>query len=527
MSLKGTAMTDKVLRGKIKDIHQIEDVNALYAEAEEMLEREAEATKAATAAAEEAENNTIISAKITDGGYLLLRCKNEKTFSVGNVIGPKGEEGDKGDKGDKGEKGDPGEVTLAYANQSFANALKGSASGSSVSMKDVSPLPHNIGVKLTCDEFLKYDYNEDGVFDANDAGYLVLHTSYPSENPIPEGKAADVNGDGVVDMDDAVALLAITNSTCERLLLICQAGDATLDFYEPVEISYGRFVVRSKGEDSISFDGGNLHNFGTFGELDSIDDINVGDIIYIEREDDTNWTVYLVKPDFTSVTLKKYGKNLFNPEVATGTACFSFEENGEKVFTNAKHNDPTFSQREYVGIDVSEIWEVANKLKSKVTISFDIKSAVEGQMQTYTLGKRSFSHSSANKRTFTSTAEWQRYSWVGYPNYNETSAAQDNCILSFYGEYGTGVVPYVKNIQIELGGVETELCQFQSEICKPNADGTVDGVTSLYPTTTLLTDNADVTITAEYNRDLNKAFAEIYQAIATMGAAAVTIPEEV
>ncbi len=37
MSLKGIAMTDKVLRGKIKDIHQIEDVEALFAEAEELL----------------------------------------------------------------------------------------------------------------------------------------------------------------------------------------------------------------------------------------------------------------------------------------------------------------------------------------------------------------------------------------------------------------------------------------------------------------------------------------------------------
>lgn len=37
MSLKGTAMTDKVLRGKITDIHQIEDVNALFAEAERLI----------------------------------------------------------------------------------------------------------------------------------------------------------------------------------------------------------------------------------------------------------------------------------------------------------------------------------------------------------------------------------------------------------------------------------------------------------------------------------------------------------
>ena len=35
-----------------------------------------------------------------------------------------------------------------------------------------------------------------------------------------------------------------------------------------------------------------------------------------------------------------------------------------------------------------------------------------------------------------------------------------------------------------------------------NADGTVEGVTSLYPTTTLVTDEG-VTLDVEYNRDIN------------------------
>ena len=39
----------------------------------------------------------------------------------------------------------------------------------------------------------------------------------------------------------------------------------------------------------------------------------------------------------------------------------------------------------------------------------------------------------------------------------------------------------------------------------PNADGTVDGVKSLYPTTILSTDTDGVTIECEYNRDINKS----------------------
>ncbi len=57
MSLKGIAMTDKVLRGKITNIHQIEDVEALYAEAEKLIAREEEVKESAQQAAESAKKS--------------------------------------------------------------------------------------------------------------------------------------------------------------------------------------------------------------------------------------------------------------------------------------------------------------------------------------------------------------------------------------------------------------------------------------------------------------------------------------
>lgn len=60
MSLKGIAMTDKVLRGKINSIRQIEDVNALYAEAERLIESANQVIEAENvlSAAEEATEKT-------------------------------------------------------------------------------------------------------------------------------------------------------------------------------------------------------------------------------------------------------------------------------------------------------------------------------------------------------------------------------------------------------------------------------------------------------------------------------------
>lgn len=64
-------------------------------------------------------------------------------------------------------------------------------------------------------------------------------------------------------------------------------------------------------------------------------------------------------------------------------------------------------------------------------------------------------------------------------------------------------------------------------IYTPNADGTVDGVTSLFPVTELVTDTEGIVLDVEYNRDLNKAFEkqaqsieELMKAVNTLGGGA-------
>ena len=49
----------------------------------------------------------------------------------------------------KGEKGDPGEVTISYADNTFSNAIKVNKSASVLVLNDVSPVPHNILLKLS------------------------------------------------------------------------------------------------------------------------------------------------------------------------------------------------------------------------------------------------------------------------------------------------------------------------------------------------------------------------------------------
>lgn len=93
------------------------------------------------------------------------------------------------------------------------------------------------------------------------------------------------------------------------------------------------------------------------------------------------------------------------------------------------------------------------------------------------------------------------------------------CILSIIMRSATSDnVVTVTNMQLELGNTATEYEPYIEPITyTPNADGTVDGVTSLYPNTTLMADTEGVLIECEYNKDINKAFAELQQAIISLG----------
>ena len=105
-----------------------------------------------------------------------------------------------------------------------------------------------------------------------------------------------------------------------------------------------------------------------------------------------------------------------------------------------------------------------------------------------------------------------------------------NSPITFYGlsqVAGNGVGDCkISNIQIEEGVVATEYEPYYDPTAvtltrygvgdtdnlktyTPILDGTVNGVTSLYPTTTLLCDTEGVTIDVEYNKDANKVIAEL------------------
>lgn len=83
------------------------------------------------------------------------------------------------------------------------------------------------------------------------------------------------------------------------------------------------------------------------------------------------------------------------------------------------------------------------------------------------------------------------------------------------GTTATTYAPYVEDIstvKVTVGDGGTVSKQYDV-----NADGSVDGVTSIYPSMTLSTDTVGAAIDCTYNRDINKAFEELYNAIISTG----------
>ena len=71
-----------------------------------------------------------------------------------------------------------------------------------------------------------------------------------------------------------------------------------------------------------------------------------------------------------------------------------------------------------------------------------------------------------------------------------------------------------EKIQAEVGDAATDYEPYIEPVeYSVSEDGTTDGVTSLYPTTTLITNMEDAVIDCTYNQDINRAFNKLVQAL--------------
>lgn len=197
----------------------------------------------------------VVTVTLTDGTQSAVRIKNGSKGDKGDtgaqgiqgIQGEKGEKGDTGEKGEKGDKGDTGEVSQAYAHLNFSNALKGSVSGEAVTISDVSPLEHEMSVRVSSKNLIPHPYiyttkTVNGItFTDNDDGSITINgtatsnatfflstsvayfTSYTSAvgnsgGTIKEGLCMSITQEGT---SNGIARIAYEMSGNGKLYILC------------------------------------------------------------------------------------------------------------------------------------------------------------------------------------------------------------------------------------------------------------------------------------------------------------------
>lgn len=202
--------------------------------------------------------------------------------------------------------------------------------------------------------------------------------------------------------------------------------------------------------------------------------------------------------DFSSVTLKKYGKNLYDSTYRAGNTG---------VYNGWLLRDENSKWTGLVDIDtVPDVFTLSTKVICGDYGTQNVATTL--RLQFYDADKNDLSL----KVGTNATAENPKSVVV----FNKATVPSGTKYVEFHIRINSA--GYNTDTQIELGTTATEYEPYKEpEIHTPEADGTVRGVTSLAPTTTLATDTAGVTIDATYNRDTNKVIENLASAIISLG----------
>ena len=392
--------------------------------------------------------------------------------------------GAKGDKGDKGEKGDTGDVNTLQMNTACANALRGAASDSSVSLTDISPNEHTLGVKVGGKNLLSVmslyptiTNNATPIhFKARQTYILSMTSTYEQYRIMLFG--TDINGTqfNATNPDNNKYIQGMYTGNTGRLQSTSNQTAKTLSLKCNTDCIITAIVLWNAANESEK----TYSNF----------QLELGSTA-------TAYTPYI--SDLTSVTVTRSGKNLipypyFKTTQTISGVTFTVNSDGSITVNGTAAANAVFeleSDLTTFALPVGNYFLSGCPSGGSVTSYFMV--AANGAGISYDKFLRDF----GNGITAPSNGENWKISIR---------------IMSGYTANNLVFKP-----QIELGSTATAYEPYTVAEYTPAADGTVSGITSLYPTTTLMTNAEGAIIEAEYNRDINKAFAELQQAILSMG----------
>ena len=408
------------------------------------------------------------------------------------------------------------------SSETFANALRGIASGEAIAITDASPIEHEMGVKVWGKNLLnsslrltqKTDNGLTSQYLPDEDCYLLNGTTEKSANVYRISE--DILIDGKVTASVKVLSGSIDNPNGGYTRLQLAGRDdlnASVSNWTDALLEQSGSRTSSNAKKYLSatwfyIDGGITFN-------------NYKIQIQIERGSTaTAYAPYI--EDISAVKVKRYGKNIADIKHfsanSLGFAAVASNNYGTTISTtDGRANELVFTQSTAT-TDVSYGEHFKNGLftitlnpivpvGTKTVLSFDLEITED------ILGKSKLGFGT-NGLNILGYAVHNGRNTIVLPAWKEPSKEGVNGIeVRLIGMSGI-----MSNIQLEIGTTETAYEPYIEPIeYLVSADGAAEGVTPISPTTTLVTDTAGAVIDCTYNRDINKAFEELYNAIISTG----------
>ncbi len=323
------------------------------------------------------------------------------------------------------------------------------------------------------------------------------------------------------DIDDEVSAEQIysAGAVMELAEVVCQEIENDREKMESLSNEYKDFT--RKIDDRVSASESKIYAVGNSlkGIKSGYNNLVIADISSVEHSLNINLSCDSIS-DYSATSIIVHGKNMFGFEGRTvknfgdtsGIAQRSFTGDGIYVgvsgsnyYSPGKVAYTHDSLKEEIIVDCQSAWygvgvDIAVKPGETYAVSMDTEQqnarmvvAFYNDQGTYL----SVVQVTGNKITIPDKAYWML------------------CVLCS-SQVASGVK--FRNVQIEKGIEPTDFCKYaHPEKFTADREGRISNAESIYPVTIIEADNPEMTITAEYNRDINVAFNELRDAIVRLG----------
>lgn len=371
-------------------------------------------------------------------------------------------------------------ASAASMKNDYANALKGNESGAAIRLDDVSPVEHYPVVRVHSKNLApsnKVEYTNSGYkVTPNSDGSVTVTGAATTTSPIYLSVALKKDGSSEL-------LTVLLKAGKKYRFSAYKDGELTTKIAARIELENGITIYKTANY---------IHNYTDTTQNRELAQLyiqsighEIGDtslcgtykVQLEEGEEVTEYTPYI---DPTTLTLKKFGKNLA-PSLAEGETVTS---NG--VTFTGKANGGISAKGTPAGISRYALYYGAPLVRSGY-ITLSLSGEFSNIVPDFQLRDKD---ENIVKQIQTGTG-----ATINLDNY-EGIAFWDIAIKrQTDGVDVSGTV----HVQLEIGDTATTYEKCTETEYTPEADGTINGLTTIAPTMTLLTEHEGVTIDCEYN----------------------------